>query len=147
MKIYILAVETLIGIVDIKSSPVQFYVQRTSSYSTVETVIPWQVTRLNLGNAMNVGSGVFTAPKGGVYHFHFTGYATSTSQNPEIRVNGESIGQSFCRDGTCTMHSTVELKESDTVAVFLRGGTLFEDVPNNSFTHFTGWLDEEDLVL
>lgn len=142
-----LIVETPIGIVDIKTSSVQFYVQRTTSYSSVNTVIPWQVTNLNLGNAMNSGSGVFTAPKDGIYHFHLTGYSASSSLRPEIRVNGVSVGQSFCRDGTCTIHSTVQLKENDTVDAFLIGGTLYEDDSNDSLSHFTGWLDEEDLVL
>ena len=34
--------------------------------NTTNTAIPWQLARLNIGNAMNLTSGIFTAPKDGV---------------------------------------------------------------------------------
>jgi hypothetical protein len=63
----------VIGLVDVKTETVHFSVQRNSSYSTVGSVIPWQLLeRLNLGNAMDLEAGVLTAPRDGVYHFDFS---------------------------------------------------------------------------
>jgi C1q-related factor len=54
--------ETAIGVVDVKSSPVYFYVQRNASYSLNGTTIPFNIERLNVGGGMNITSGIFTAP-------------------------------------------------------------------------------------
>ena len=65
--------ETAIGYNDIKTAPgVSFYVQRNSTYASVNTTIPYEVTRLNVGGAMNAVTGVFTAPVNGRYYFSFT---------------------------------------------------------------------------
>ncbi len=60
------------GFVDVKSSPVHFYVQRRSQFAASNNYfqnIPFQVERLNIGGAMDLTSGVFTAPKAGIYEF------------------------------------------------------------------------------
>ena len=53
------------------SSGVYFYVGRNSPYPTTKTAIPYEVERLNIGGAMNLASGVFTAPVSGRYQFNF----------------------------------------------------------------------------
>lgn len=86
---------------DIKSSLVQFYAQISPTYRTANTVIPWEVSRLNLGNAMNLGSGVFTAPKDGVYHFHLTVYGnTKAFSQVLIRMNKKDIGETYVTNMT-----------------------------------------------
>ncbi len=140
-------VEFPIGLVDIKSSSVHFYVSRTSSYGSANTVIPYQVTHLNLGNAMNVGSGVFTAPKTGVYHFHFSAYAEHTAFRVDIRLNGGNIGRAYAHyDDVGSIQSTLQLRQGDKVDLYLSAGIL-DDTSSEHLTHFTGWLDEEDLVF
>ena len=42
------------GVVDVKSTPVYFHVQRNQMYSIVGTTIPFQVVRLNVGGGMNI---------------------------------------------------------------------------------------------
>ncbi len=132
---------------DIKTSSVHFYVSRTSDYSSVNKVISYEVTHLNLGYAMNVGSGVFTAPKEGVYHFHFSGFGRNYL-DIDIRLNRGNIARTYCAgsDDTCSIQSTLQLKKGDTVDLYLARGYL-DNNPTEQLTHFTGWLDEEDLVL
>ena len=49
--------ETAIGYNDIKTSPgASFYVQRNSTYSSVNTVIPWALEQLNVGGHMNAAT-------------------------------------------------------------------------------------------
>ena len=49
-----------IGYVDVKSSPVYFYVQRKAHFNTPKTPIPFDSEILNIGGAMNLTSGKFT---------------------------------------------------------------------------------------
>jgi C1q-related factor len=59
--------ETAVGVVDVKSSPVYFHVQRNSTYDIAGITIPFLIERLNVGRGMNISSGIFTAPKSGIY--------------------------------------------------------------------------------
>ena len=140
-------VEKMVGFVDIKTSPVQFYVQRNSSYSKTGTVIPWNLARLNIGGAMNLTSGVFTAPRDGVYHFQISGYAYTYSFDVYLRVNGERLASfyAFFNQDAASLQSTLQLNRGDRVDYYLYAGTFFDD--GNHWTHFNGWLDEEDLQL
>ena len=65
--------QTWIGYVDVKSSPVYFFfVQRSvNGFNTAGTPIPFDTEGLNVGGAMNLASGIFTAPRDGEFmHFH-----------------------------------------------------------------------------
>ena len=142
-----------LGFFDIKTSPIQFYVQPTSSFSTRFTTIPWQLTRLNVGDAMNVTTGVFSAPKDGVYHFHFSGitfrnnfFVVNLRLNDNVvgSSNADARGQSEAHDAG-SLDSTLQLKKGDRIDLWLWGGLLYDD--GNQSTHFTGWLDDEELKL
>jgi hypothetical protein len=54
--------ETAVGVVDVKSSPVYFHVQRNLTYDIAGITIPFQIERLNVGRRTNISSGIFTAP-------------------------------------------------------------------------------------
>ena len=43
-----------IGYVDVKSSPVYFYVQRYAHFNTAKTPIPFDVEKLNVGGALDL---------------------------------------------------------------------------------------------
>ena len=139
--------QLVVGLVDVKTSPVQFYVQRNSDYTTTQTVIPWELARLNIGDAMNLATGVFTAPRDGVYHFHFSGTGDDSYFFIYLRLNGVNVGIAHANnnydDGS--LHSTLQLKSGDRVDLWLNGGTLFDNT--DRYSHFTGWLDDEDLQI
>ena len=137
-----------LGFFDVKTSPVHFYVQRSSSYSTSRTVLPWESAQLNLGNAMNLSTGVFTAPKDGVYHFHFTGVGGAASFfDVFLRLNGANVGYAWANSNqdSASLHSTLQLKNGDQIDLYFFDGILHDH--SHHWSHFTGWLDGEDLQL
>ena len=142
--------ETRIGYVDVKTdSGVYFYVGRTSPYTTTESVIPYDVAQLNIGGAMNLASGVFTAPTNGRYHFNFVARAASdvTVTDVLLRLNGVQIafGHGHFQYETFSISATVSLQKNDAIDIYLNQGAIHDT--NNFWTQFTGILLEEDLVL
>lgn len=158
------AIETRFGAVDVKSSPVYFYMQRRSSFSSITNLgkpVTFEVERLNIGGAMNAATGIFTAPKAGVYHFTFT--AVQIGSNPQanhalsifLNVNAKwpygRVGYAYCwpfSNSTTVpaiLTATLKLKAKDTVSLIMNSGILYDDA--NQSTHFSGYLLEEDLVM
>jgi len=136
---------------DVKTAAggVSFYVQRNTTYSSTWTVIPYEVERLNIGGAMNLATGVFTAPVNGRYYFSFKALAwTSGVANAvRLRVNGAFIGRSWAptMENNLPMLATLNLNKGDTVDVYLFGGSTYDS--SSHYTQFSGFLLEEDLAL
>jgi hypothetical protein len=152
-----------IGYNDVKSAPVHFYVQRNSIYNTIGTPIPFDLARVNEGNAMNLTSGIFTAPRPGIYFFSFTGLASSPASYSSyvylgvaLYLNGGLIGTGKAEDGNTvayqysplTLQSTLNLKSGDQlwVEIFIisTGAYLYDN--GDHFTHFTGFMLQEEIV-
>ena len=135
-----------------------FFVQRFGNKlpTTENGVIRFNKERLNIGKARNPSTGVFTAPKNGIYYFSFS-ITKEGSSLPEIihiylRLNGNKIGLSPAGPGffaaSATIQSTLELKKGDRVDLWkAKGGTLAGSFDAEPLHHFTGWLLEaqEDL--
>ena len=140
--------EALIGYNDIKTATgVYFYVKRSTLYSSASTVIPYQVEQLNIGGAMNLASGVFTAPTNGRYHFSFNGHAWGTDSYVHIRLNGGVVAHSSAPTyNNLPIMATLSLNKGDKVDTWLDGGSLNTGSVNYA-TQFTGILLEEDLVF
>ena len=136
---------------DIKTGGVYFQVQRNSIYNATNTVIPYQVERLNVGGAMNLATGTFTAPTNGIYSFSFTTQSNSIDgASVFLRVNGGQIASSVTHTQftTISLSSIVKLKKGDKVDVSLYEGTLhdYDDVDGHYYTTFNGMLVEADLL-
>ena len=113
---------------------------------------------------MNLTSGIFTAPRAGTYFFSFIGmasfpYSSSTALYLEVDLylNGYSIGSGRVEEpntanlqwSPLVVQSTLNMKASDRVWVqiverFPMDVSLFDD--KNHYTHFTGWMLEEDFA-
>jgi len=145
----------LIGNVEIKTGSVHFYVQRQSDYGADYTIIPFEVEKLNVGGAMNTKAGVFTAPLPGIYHFGFSCLmdAQSLFLVVYLQLNGNTVGLASSNTApsgvkaylTTSLHASLKLKKGDRINMYKHLGTLRDH--GDHFTHFFGWLVEEDLTL
>jgi hypothetical protein len=154
----------------VKSTPVHFYVQRNSSFSPAGTPIPFELARVNEGNAMNLTSGIFTAPRPGIYFFSFTGNAVlSISSYPSYvklgvglylnYLNGAGlIGTGLVEESNngpnhetpLTLQSTLNLKSGDQVWVAMNniggGESAYLGDSSGHYNHFTGFMLQEEIV-
>lgn len=135
-----------------QTKTVHFYVQRNSSFSTVNAVISFELARLNEGNAFDLTSGIFTVPVKGIYHFDFSAFKNGTPNvlGIYLQVNGANIGSAATlQTGTgswdaVTLSASLRLAAGDRVNLFIDSGVLLDSF--NHHTHFTGWLVEEELL-
>ncbi len=111
---------------------------------------------------MNLTSGIFTAPRPGIYFFSFTGLASFLASSSRVRLgvslylNGGQIGLGYVSESNTvtsqssplTLQSTLNLKKGDQVWMAIRyqssGAYLFDDSDHS--THFTGFMLEEEIV-
>lgn len=145
---------TRVGYLDVKTSSVYFHVRKNTSFSNpggnaLTATIPFEVEMMNIGNGMNLKSGVFTAPKAGIYHFAFSGLKSATGAVwVYLRLNGTNIaathGASETGIYTMSLEATVKLKVGDKIYMTISGGSMFDN--GDHFNGFTGALLEEDLT-
>jgi hypothetical protein len=153
----------LIGYTDIKSASVHFYVQRSSSFSSNDSPILFDSALVNEGNAMDLKTGIFTAPQPGTYFFSFTGLMQFASSSSRIQfavglyLNRKQIGRGSVDEGNIgenpndqvTLQSMLKLEKGDEVCLKMTsisgGAFLFDD--NNHHTHFTGFMLEEEGIV
>ena len=151
----------MIGNVDVKASSVFFYVKRKTPFSDVTKTIPYESTEVNIGNAIDINTGVFKAPVNGRYFFSFSGLVEFTAAGKfwiSLMKNGVQDGSSAVHQpaaGTSylpvTLQTTFDLKKGDTIAMKianafsqpLQNSKLYDS--DDKYTHFTGYLLEQDF--
>lgn len=146
-----------IGYADVKAMPTYFYVQKNSSFSAFDTPIPFEVERVNVGNAMDSSKGVFTAPQAGTYHFSFTGMASFPTSSifvylgVGLHLNGDRVGMGLAEESNTikgqnsqfTLQSTLHLEVGDRVwvEIYYKSSSVYlYDAIGYHYTHFTGWM-------
>jgi len=138
------------GVVDVKSSPIYFHVQRNTTYS-VTGKIPFQIVQSNVGGGMNITSGIFTAPQSGTYFFSFTGLkdGSDNALRMDLYCNSNQITRAEGAAGaglfTATLSSTLSLKSGDQISLQLISGALFDGYAKA--TNFNGILLQEEVLL
>ncbi len=85
---YLADFQMWIGYVDVKSLPPYFNVQKTYNFNTSHIPIPFDNEKQNVGGAMNLSSGIFSATRAGKYFFLFSGLAKlPTSSGSELVID------------------------------------------------------------
>jgi hypothetical protein len=147
-----------IGYADVKSTPVHFYVTRNSNFNTERIPVPFDLAVVNEGNAMDLRSGTFTAPRPGIYFFSFAGtaYLKSLSFHSYFYLNGNRIGSSLVQEtkgpvdqySPVTLQSTLNLKKGDRVwlTIVYSGKSSYLHDNEYHHTHFTGFMLEEEIA-
>jgi hypothetical protein len=120
-------------------------VEKNANYAIVNTAIPFELTRTNVGNAMNASTGVFTTPRPGKYFFTFSGINYGSYAAVELQLNGVQIGAGYSNEmhNTFSHHVTLQLSKGDQIRLVLIVGTVYDDI--RSYTSFVGLLVEEDV--
>jgi hypothetical protein len=142
-----------IGTVDVKSTPVHFYAQISTSFSTADNAIPFDSIKFNLGNAYSA-TGEFVAPTSGIYYFACSGVGFNLGNVLNFSLQKKSGTGEWTDVGTTlgifnaqrypfTLQSTLQLFKDDQVRLFLYQGIIFGE-DEMQYTHFLGWLIEED---
>ena len=141
----------MIGFFDVKTLPVYFHAQKNKSYTAGNTIVPFEILRLNVGNAMST-SGVFVAPKSGKYFFAYSGISDGgTHVRVELHVKTDTadwkkVGQAFGQAGyqTFSLQATIDLAKGNQIRLLLTEGQILDN--ENHYTNFVGHLLKEDIV-
>jgi hypothetical protein len=145
------------GFADVQSVPTYFLVTKNETFNSLNMSISYTTEKLNIGGAMDLSSGKFTAPRTGTYFFSSTtliGFPTSTSMSYLLLgfyLNGVEIGRSWndeaytvvSQEVPVVVQSTVNLQQGD--QVWLQIIAISTGVAMHSVRSFTGWLLQENL--
>ena len=104
---------------------------------------------MNVGNAMNITSGIFRVPKAGTYYFTFSAVKTGTATTyVSLLLNSSYVSSSYTTSVndyySLSLSSTLKLNVGDEISVRLRGGNLYDSSAYYN-TNFNGILLQEDI--
>ena len=105
-------------------------------------------TYCNVGGGLDIDTGIFTCPTGGIYLFQFH-IATHDNKKAllSIRKNGEEIASIFDQNHKDNHKNSmagqtiiIDCVKGDEVVVYAYTGTWLADFPMNHYTHWVGLL-------
>ena len=112
----------------------------------------------NVGSGLDVDSGIFTAPVGGMYFFMFH-IATHDNKKAllSIRKNGDEIASIFDQNHKDNHKNSmagqtiiIDCQRGDEIVVYAYTGTWLADFPMNHYTHWVGMLlkpNQEEVII
>lgn len=124
-----------------------FNVGRTTPFRQLGRIINYDYARLNVGNGLDTTTGIFVAPVGGVYAFHFNGYYKDIpftfADHAEVNIylNGSKlIGKTTKSQkyGSLPFSIVLNLVSCNSIAAVLRMDHIFDN--QNMHTQFCGYL-------
>jgi len=139
-----------LGFVDLKSMPnrVAFFAHRDYPLWSGPPSIPFYLSKLNQGGALNLTTGVFTPPVNGTYAFHFRALVKDGDVGVKLYHNDYMVTTSWFDGGTkhglLGISAALKLTTGDIVKLHLYGSGYIQDNDGYGST-FTGWLLEENL--
>ena len=124
--------------------PSYFGAHRKSQFKDNGRNVTYEESSANFGDAMNLQTGVFTAPADGAYYFAFNAFAFQGSGSPHCRLhllhNDKIVAHSYSNNSNVmvSMFKLLNLTAGDKVSVRLDQGVLW-DCGNELFIQFSGF--------
>merc|ERR1712123_248255 len=142
-----------------KTMSVYFDAYRNKAYDGGgEENLTFNGSLCNVGSGLDVDSGIFTAPVGGMYFFMFH-IATHDNKKAllSIRKNGDEIASIFDQNHKDNHKNSmagqtiiIDCQRGDEIVVYAYTGTWLADFPMNHYTHWVGMLlkpNEEEVNM
>jgi hypothetical protein len=132
----------------------------SNNFNQTKTSIPFDVERLNVGGAMNLQTGKFTAPRTGKYFFSFIGlfgFPGSTSRQLSdtfLFKNDVIIARSRSDENNTaitleyenlSLQSTLNLNKGDQIWLEIASLSTGAFLHGDNNTNFNGFLLEEEI--
>ena len=145
------------GYLDVKNSfesarkpeGVHFYVHQGCKKDNIKGIIVFNWVKVNVGSGYNFSSGVFAAPKAGLYRFMFNAVKEDLTMDRlaiYLRVNDFGKGETTTPAGifpySVSLHAMLKLKKGDRVDLYKNEGKLGCNAKDPN-SHFSGSLLEE----
>merc|ERR1711892_740251 len=142
-----------------KTMSVYFDAYRNKAYDGGgEENLTFNGSLCNVGSGLDVDSGIFTAPVGGMYFFMFHIAAHDNKKALlSIRKNGDEIASIFDQNHKDNHKNSmagqtiiIDCQRGDEIVVYAYTGTWLADFPMNHYTHWVGMLlkpNEEEVNM
>lgn len=143
--------ESRMGLVDVQSDRVSFMVSGALNPTEASARMRFAETIVNDGGAMNAETGIFTAPKAGIYQFSFLTSNGNQGSGIECFIRRNTDYVSIFTTTTSNSYESIStslvlrLNVGDEIDVFIRAGAIMND--NYRRTVFSGSLLTQDIVI